>query len=106
MNDPEYDRIHTCQRCGAALEGMTCPNCEGSGENFDSSECWCCHGDKVEWQCPVCDADDEPEIEPEAELTRDEFLAALREAWDDVVHHRTHILHDFTNFFKDELGEE
>lgn len=44
-------------------------------------------------------------LDPEPS-TRDEFLQQLREAWDDVVHHRTHILHDFTNFFKDELGEE
>lgn len=98
--------FHVCAICGRFLVEVVCPVCKGQISEEDSPTCWGCIGTGTMWQCPVCDADDEPEIEPEAELTRDEFLAALREAWDDVVHHRTHILHDFTNFFKDELGEE
>lgn len=49
--------------------------------------------------------DIETEEEPEPE-TRDAFFEALREAWSDVKNERTHILRDFTDFFKDELGEE
>lgn len=61
------DEKPTCRRCGAALEGMTCPNCEGSGRDFDGSECWCCHGIRVEWRCPVCDVDEEDELEEDEE---------------------------------------
>lgn len=73
-----------------------CEACNGTGtEDFEWGKRYCsrCEGTGIE-------------PEPEPELTKDEILAALREAWDDVVHHRTHILHDFTDFFKDELGEE
>lgn len=69
-----------------------CARCLGTERVGDDDRCERCEGTGIE---PV-----------EPEPTRDEFLASLREAWDDVVHHRTHILHDFTDFFKDELGEE
>lgn len=70
-----------------------CTRCLGTGY---------CDGDDD--RCERCEGTGIEPVEPEP--TRDEFLASLREAWDDVVHHRTHILHDFTDFFKDELEEE
>lgn len=108
MSD-ETSAIIICNRCRTALVLMDCPNCEGSGVEWDEfGNCGRCRGTGLDWACPVCDVDEEAEedIEPEPEPTRDELLQALREAWGDVINHRTHILHDFTDFFKDELGEE
>lgn len=69
-----------------------CTRCLGTGHCDEDDRCERCEGTGIE-----------PDAEP---ITRDEFLIALREAWDDVQHHRTHILRDFTDFFKDKLGEE
>lgn len=70
----------------------TCSRCLGTGYVGDDDRCERCEGTGIE-------------SEPEP-ITRDEFLEALREAWSDVVNHMTSTLHDFTDFFSNELGEE
>lgn len=74
-----------------------CEVCGGTGtEEFEYGmrHCSHCEGTGIE-----------PVAEPET-MTREELLQALREAWSDVLNRRTHILHDFSDFFLDVLGEE